>query len=269
MPYMSLAEKGVIADTPRAGGWGWKAPRKKRTNFQSRKPYLHLGRVPQALLQPLKARLEAMPPDWWDPKSQVVVNANIDGREKNLASTKPGVASIYLLFSTRSADRVWQLPLYSYFEKELLPVVTAMVGSDALQNILRLQLALMRPQSHIRPHRDTGEWANQSHRIHVVIKTHGGVVFTTCPECQQLGADIPECRPPPNGRCVPIDTGENSVFEVDNLYVHEVTNRLPKPRVHLVIDVAEKAVPERHVLKVGQVCRYAASLESAHFTPGC
>ena len=51
--------------------------------------------------------------------------------------------------------------------------------------------------------------------------------------------------------------------------IHQVTNKADKPRVHLVIDVAEVEAPERWLLKVGQICRYTANMQSERFTPGC
>lgn len=52
---------------------------------------------------------------------------------------------------------------------------------------------------------------------------------------------------------------------MDNLIIHEVLNPSDLPRVHLVIDVAEKAMPRRKVLKPGQTCRYTNSLRSSEF----
>lgn len=100
-----------------------------------------------------------MPQDWWDPEVQHTVNADIGGREQNLANTKPGVHTMFLLFSTREADRIWELPLYRYFQPELDNVVRAILGPSAMQNIVRLQLAQMTPGAQIRPHRDAGKWA--------------------------------------------------------------------------------------------------------------
>jgi hypothetical protein len=285
MPYMNIAKKGAVAQAASqeedrdGGGHGGrlrlharrrKSPHgSKHTTSAGHTPYLHLGKMPKELLQPLKDRIDSMPKEWWDAEAQKAVSAEIDGREQNLQSTKPGVSTIFLLFSTRDADRVWHLPLYSYFKKQLEPVVRAVLGEDAMDNIVRLQFALMAPGSHIRPHRDAGLWAKRSHRLHIVLKTHGGISFTACPQCPGLTSDTPECKPPPKGLCIPLDTCENCVFEVDNLYIHEVTNSVQKPRIHLVIDVAEQAAPDRFALQVGQVCRYAANMNSPRFTPGC
>lgn len=107
----------------------------------------------------MQDKLADMPQEWWQPEVQHTVNADIGGREQNLANTKPGVHTMFLIFSTREADRIWELPLYSYFQPELDAVVQALFGAEKMHNIVRLQLAQMTPGAHIRPHRDAGSWA--------------------------------------------------------------------------------------------------------------
>ena len=48
--------------------------------------------------------------------------------------------------------------------------------------------------------------------------------------------------------------------QVDNLMLHEVMNTAAEPRVHLIADVAERPMPERKLLKPGQVCKYASNM---------
>jgi hypothetical protein len=55
--------------------------------------------------------------------------------------------------------------------------------------------------------------------VHIVVKTHPSISFYSCPNCllrNQDSADReqPECRPPPAGTCVPLDTSPDSIFEV-------------------------------------------------------
>lgn len=107
----------------------------------------------------MQSKLEAMPQEWWLPEEQSKVNAQIRGREKNLINTKPGVNTMFLIFSTREFDRIWELPLFHYFKAELDVVLEAVLGKDAFPNIVRLQMAQMTARAHIRFHRDTGPWA--------------------------------------------------------------------------------------------------------------
>jgi hypothetical protein len=57
-----------------------------------------------------------------------------------------------------------------------------MVGRPDMANIIRLQLALMRPNvSDIRIHVDTGGYATHAHRLHIPLMTNPGVNFDLCP----------------------------------------------------------------------------------------
>jgi hypothetical protein len=102
-----------------------------------------------------------MPDVWWDPVEQSKVSAVIADREDNLSKIKPGVRTMFLIFSSRSTDIVWELPLYHYFQSVLDPILEALLGKSSMQNIIRLQLAQMTPGAHIKPHRDTGPWAEK------------------------------------------------------------------------------------------------------------
>ena len=122
-----------------------------------------------------------MPQDWWEPGTQSGVNAAIGGRESNLKSTKPGVNTMFLLFSTREADRIWELPLYRHFQAQLEPLLRAAIGADAMQNIVRLQMAQMTPGAHIKKHRDAGPWA----RMCALRQLHTAALFRRCADgCQ-------------------------------------------------------------------------------------
>ena len=56
---------------------------------------------------------------------------------------------------------------------------------------------------------------------------------------------------------------------MDNLAIHEVLNAHEESRVHLVVDVAEHAVPPRKLLQPGQVCAFVASVDSPQMSPDC
>jgi hypothetical protein len=53
--------------------------------------------------------------------------------------------------------------------------------------------------------------------VHIVVKTHPGIAFFVCPYCmtaQQIEKRAPQCKPPPDGVCTPLDTSPDSIFEV-------------------------------------------------------
>lgn len=121
-----------------------------------------------------------MPIEWWDPDVQATVSAVIADREKNLNAIKPGVQTMFLIFSSRTYDRVWELPLYTtYFKETLEPILEALIGPESIKNIIRLQLARMTPGAHIKGHRDTGPWANE-YAARLCSYTLVLVVFTGC-----------------------------------------------------------------------------------------
>lgn len=109
----------------------------------------------------VQAKLSEMPALWWDPVEQAKVSAVIADREDNLSKIKPGVRTMFLIFSSRTTDIVWELPLYHYFKPVLDPILEATLGKNTMKNIVRLQLAQMNPGAHIKPHRDTGPWAQK------------------------------------------------------------------------------------------------------------
>ena len=94
----------------------------------------------------------------------------------NLKATKPGVNTMFLIFSTRTADRIWELPLYRHFQAELDALLEATIGRDAMSNIVRLQLAQMTAGAHIKPHRDAGPWAK-------MCVTDSGACRAACKRC--------------------------------------------------------------------------------------
>lgn len=52
-----------------------------------------------------------------------------------------------------------------------------LLGAADAANVIRMQLARIRPGVHIVPHVDLGGWARHSHRIHVPVVTSADVVF--------------------------------------------------------------------------------------------
>jgi hypothetical protein len=74
------------------------------------------------------------------------------------------------------------------------PQKNQMIGAPDMANIIRLQLALMKPKvSDIRIHVDTGGYATYAHRLHIPLMTNPGVNFDLCPfkdeaKTQQVGS---------------------------------------------------------------------------------
>lgn len=53
--------------------------------------------------------------------------------------------------------------------------------------------------------------------MHIVVKTHPGISFHTCPFCESVDSarsGSAQCSLPPRGSCVAVDASANSIFEV-------------------------------------------------------
>ena len=105
------------------------------------------------------------------------MSATIGGREQNLMATKPGVNTMFLIFSTRDYDRIWELPLFRYFQPELERALASVIGRDAFSHIVRLQMAQMTAGAHIKPHRDSGPWARECALLPLTVHR-----TSTCPD---------------------------------------------------------------------------------------
>ncbi|GFH23738.1 Asp_Arg_hydrox domain-containing protein, partial [Haematococcus lacustris] len=51
------------------------------------------------------------------------LNAVLKGREDNMAQFKPGVRSMYLIFSDQSTAHAYHFPYYQYFQQEVQPLM--------------------------------------------------------------------------------------------------------------------------------------------------
>jgi hypothetical protein len=85
---------------------------------------------------------------------------------------------------------------------------------------------------HASSHRDQGEWAIRSHRVHVPIISQPGVTFkVTTRKRNQLGS-VKKIS-------VEVDISAGRVFEINNMFEHHVTHRGKGERIHLLIDYSE------------------------------
>jgi hypothetical protein len=259
------------------------------------------------------AALRAMPERLWGREAQSVENAVMSGRDENMNRFKPGVDGLVLLFSSNDAAgdpdaTVFEFPLWQkQWRRVLEPLLAEILGPADLANIVRLQLARMRPGvSDIKRHVDSGGYAKHAHRVHVVLQTNKGVAFETCGEIPAGGA-LPaavvaaaargggdgaaaaaaanlaaagETAPSSNGPtvtltpsdvarevCYVLPTPQGLVFELNNRCGHSVANRGDEERVHLVVDVDEMAHP-RVGLAPGSQCHYDARLKLLCPLPG-
>lgn len=121
----------------------------------------------------------------------------------------------------RSHDRV----LWPAWRPLLDPVLQAATQAYGYRNGVfpRVMLARMAPGGVIKPHVDAGPGARWPHKIHVPLLTNPGVRFFIAPNTYHF----------PVGRA----------YEVNNLGVHAVNNDGPTPRIHLIFEYADLAVP--------------------------
>jgi hypothetical protein len=235
------------------------------------------------------AALEAMPERLWGREAQSIENAVMTGRDENMNKFKPGVDGLVLLFSSNDASgdptaTVFEFPLWRATWKRVLePLLAEILGPGDLANIVRLQLARMRPGvSDIKRHVDSGGYAKHAHRVHVVLRTNKGVAFETCGELPAGGGAPPPAvveaakrggaegaaaaaalasldGDKPREVCYVLPTPQGLVFELNNRCGHSVANRGEEERVHLVVDVDEVQHP-RVALPPGTHCHYDARL---------
>lgn len=128
----------------------------------------------------VQEKLLNMPEAFWSQDYQQQFNAFIDGRDANMKTFKPGVDAIMLIFSDNSGNHVYRFPFYYYFADVLEPILAEILGEDDTRNIIRLQLARMKPEVEIKMHQDAGGYAGLAHRIHVPLFTHEDVSFHVC-----------------------------------------------------------------------------------------
>ena len=202
----------------------------------------------------LKDYLEQLPKGAFDLVNQKD-NARLGGRKANADRFKPNCASMHLIFSDRRGEEIYEFPYWKKFESLVRPLLEELfvnqlgVGSDYLSHIIRLQLAVMYPDSKILEHVDSGHWATANHRFHIPIivpSTYDATEFTMLPG----GAN--------GGHQVDVPLVEGRPFEINNAIPHRVRNDADSWRIHLLIDYAELPVSpaNRHMLSPGAVCSY-------------
>lgn len=202
----------------------------------------------------LKDYLEQLPKGAFDLVNQKD-NARLGGRKANADRFKPNCASMHLIFSDRQGQQIYEFPYWKKFESLVRPLLEELfvnqlgVGSDYLRHIIRLQLAVMYPDSKILEHVDSGQWATANHRFHIPIvvpSTYDATEFTMLPGGKNGGEQVD----------VPLVEGRP--FEINNAIPHRVRNDADSWRIHLLIDYAELPVPpaNRHTLSPGAVCSY-------------
>ena len=168
-------------------------------------------------------------------------NAWMTGRDFFMNKFKPNVTSLILQFGTADTKTLFRYPFYTdALQRDVISPLLEAVGVNE-SRVTRLQLAHMPPRSQIRPHVDSGHWAESQHRVHIPLVVNGGVAFMSFI----------------NGafKRVPVETG--LAFEINNKIPHCVYNTGDSPRLHLLIDELPHDPPRVvHVLPEGAVCDY-------------
>ena len=239
-------------------------------------PFVSAGHVPEALLRPIDTILDAHPEFWDEYGPGQEGNAQFVGRSSNIAKFKPGVATIYLMFSDRSANTFYSFPFEKRFHAAVYPILEHLIAPalrssslanasstrNLLHHICRMQLSHMSGNATIATHADKGNWAKKSHRLHVPLHTHDGVHFevliANTDAADKLGA---ESALSDSGKksieVLRVPTQRGVAFEINNLILHRVSNMDPEapPRIHLIIDWVEQPHPYT-VLREGARCTY-------------
>jgi len=201
----------------------------------------------------------------WERYGQAQSNAVLDNRDYNLGKLKPGVKGFHLIFSDREGEHVYHYPwLYEDFAGDgkggwdtyIEPILDKL--NIRMDRIVRMQFALMTPDSYIRKHTDKGRWVLVTHRLHISVYTHEGIIFHVE-------------NPPGNKRNVTYSEGQ--IFEVNNAMPHSVDNiqslesrkhgGMGAERVQLILDWAEVDPLSITKLKAGQICNYDRGISCA------
>jgi len=143
---------------------------------------------------------------------------------------KPGCQSIYFVFSSKRADKVYHFPWLD----EWLPIIQEHILQPLgipLNQVLRMHLASMPKGSDIKFHVDKNAWVRLAHRVHVPIITHPDVFFLA-----QTTRWVDK-----GNQILRIKSNAGEVYEFNNGKGHAVHNIGPN-RVHLIIDWVEKAM---------------------------
>lgn len=91
------------------------------------------------------------------------------------------------------------------------------IQSIGWEDIGRVMLVDLKAGGHINRHADSGAYAEYYDRIHLVIKSEPGNVFTCGGESRQFE--------------------EGELFQFNHLIEHEVDNHSNSPRLHMIIDI--------------------------------
>lgn len=119
--------------------------------------------------------------------------------------------------------QVARFPWYARFARFVDPLLHALLGPADAGNVMRLQLALMPGRGEIKRHMDSGGFAEEGHRIHVVLQSSPDVYFAAC---DVLAFAAPEdSAPDVEPGCQRIETSEGLAFELNNRLEHYVRNR--------------------------------------------
>lgn len=103
---------------------------------------------------------------------------------------------------------------FLHISQDLIEILQLTYGKGSSDNI---QFSLLLPNSKILPHIDEGELFENSHRIHVVLKTNNKTEFIVNDESYYFS--------------------EGTVFELNNQCTHSVINHSEEcERIHLIVD---------------------------------
>lgn len=125
--------------------------------------------------------------------------------------------SILLRHSSEySSDTIRNMPLFGKYAEELTAVVEHLKQYYSFNEYVAF-IAKLEPNGKIRLHKDSGEFLEDIHRIHIPLQTAA--------DCFYLVEDAK----------VNMEVGK--MYEIDNTRVHGVENNSSVPRIHLVVNL--------------------------------
>ena len=181
----------------------------------------------------VRARMEEKGEGLWDSSTQAIHNVQI----QRAGHDRWGIDKVILMFCDDYMKCIYEFPFWNQWKDLIVPLLEQIDISST--QLIRCVFARMPISSNIPVHHDTGQWVNQSHRIHIPISTHSDIHF-------KVGRTEMEMER------VHFEVG--SIYELNNACKHTVENVSDiKTRVHLILDYVPEENPNIVRLSPGSI----------------
>lgn len=127
------------------------------------------------------------------------------------------------IFSNSNCTEFYKTDLYYKLENTIKYIVNYIFGENSIDNIARLQFALLQKGDIVKPHIDKNLWSDIYSRIHVSIYTNNKVKYLFKNKEKQIK--------------------EGEIIEFNNKTLHSVVNKGDTDRINIIIDYSKEKIP--------------------------